>query len=128
MPQHVHLLNRSLKENILLYANDITVENFNKVLKICCLTDLDSRKDLQGSTTLDNSGISGGQRQRVGIARAIINRPKILFLDESTAGLDIEVLKKVLLNIKNEYPDLSVLMITHSEHASKFCDRKITLQ
>jgi len=128
VPQSVHLLNRSLKENIVLYSNDISDEEYRKVLSICCLGDLDFRIDLKGQTTLDNSGISGGQRQRVGIARALITNPKILFLDESTAGLDAKIQEEVLLNIRQEYPSLSVLMITHSEHASGFCDRKITLK
>jgi ABC-type bacteriocin/lantibiotic exporter with double-glycine peptidase domain len=76
---------------------------------------------------LDNSGLSGGQRQRVGIARALIRDPKILFLDESTAGLDVSVQDLVMSNIKEKYPGMTVIMITHSEHIDKFFDRKIIL-
>jgi ATP-binding cassette, subfamily B, bacterial PglK len=130
VPQKVHLLNKSLKDNILLYGNDnsvITEERYKSVLEICDISGLMIRSDLLKSSSLDNSGLSGGQRQRVGIARALIREPEILFLDEATAGLDVSIQDLVLSNIKEEYPNMTVLMITHSEHVDRFFDKNITL-
>ena len=127
VPQRVHLINRSLKDNIKMYSENNSDEDYKKVIEICCLEDIDTRKDLINSSTLDSSGLSGGQRQRVGIARALLRKPKIIFLDESTAGLDAEVQQKVLSNIRNTYPDLTAFLITHSELTSNFCDRKLVI-
>jgi len=130
VPQKVHLLNKSLKDNILLYDNSNSViadEKYKFILDICNLSDLSTRSDLLKSSSLDNSGLSGGQRQRVGIARALFREPKILFLDEATAGLDVSIQDLVLSNIKEKYPDLTVIMITHSEHIDRFFDKKIIL-
>jgi ABC-type multidrug transport system fused ATPase/permease subunit len=130
VPQKVHLLNKSLKDNVQLYGNNnevVTEEKYKYVLEICNILELSTRSDLLKSSSLDNSGLSGGQRQRVGIARALIRDPKILFLDESTAGLDVSVQDLVLSNIKEKYPSMTVIMITHSEHIDKFFDRKIIL-
>jgi ABC-type multidrug transport system fused ATPase/permease subunit len=130
VPQKVHLLNKSLKDNVLLYGNNtevVTEEKYKYVLEICNILELSTRSDLLKSSSLDNSGLSGGQRQRVGIARALIRDPKILFLDESTAGLDVSVQDLVMSNIKEKYPGMTVIMITHSEHIDKFFDRKIIL-
>ncbi|MBN4080081.1 ABC transporter ATP-binding protein [Beggiatoa alba] len=130
VPQKVHLLNKSLKDNILLYGNSngaVTEEKYKCVLEICNILELSTRSDLLKSSSLDNSGLSGGQRQRVGIARALIRDPQILFLDESTAGLDVSVQELVLSNIKEKHPNLTVIMITHSEHIDRFFDKKIIL-
>jgi len=130
VPQKVHLLNKSLKNNILLYGNNnsvITEEGYKSVLEICDISELITRSDLLKSSSLDNSGLSGGQRQRVGIARALIREPEILFLDEATAGLDVSIQDLVLSNIKEKYPNMTVLMITHSEHVDRFFDKNITL-
>jgi len=130
VPQKVHLLNKSLKDNVLLYGNNngaITEEKYKSVLEICNILELSTRSDLLKSSSLDNSGLSGGQRQRVGIARALIREPQILFLDEPTAGLDVSVQDLVLSNIKEKYPGMTVIMITHSESIDKFFDRKIIL-
>jgi ATP-binding cassette, subfamily B, bacterial PglK len=128
VPQKVHLLNKSLKDNILLYSNGvITEEKYKFILEICNISELSTRSDLLKSSSLDNSGLSGGQRQRVGIARALIREPEILFLDEATAGLDVSIQELVLSNIKEKYPNLTVIMITHSEHVGRFFDKNITL-
>lgn len=72
------------------------------------------------------SNLSGGMVKRVGIARALAMEPKILFLDEPTAGLDpitASDFDDLILMLKKSF-DLTIVMITHDlDTLSKTCDR-----
>ena len=57
--------------------------------------------------------LSGGQAQRVLIARAIINAPKILFLDEPTANIDPETQKSILKLLHSLKSSMTIIMVTH---------------
>lgn len=67
------------------------------------------------------SQLSGGQQQRVGIARAIINNPKLVILDEPTSSLDLAVRNDVLRLLKKIQDDfgLTYLFISHDIHTIK---------
>ncbi len=129
VPQKVYLLSRSLRDNIFL--NDdrgmIDDQRLSQVLALCDISNLGDREDLSRVSALDNSGISGGQRQRVGIARALIRDPQVLVLDESTAGLDNKIQEIILSNIKKEYPDITVIMISHTTQIAHFFNKQLRL-
>ena len=59
--------------------------------------------------------LSGGQQQRVFIARAIVQRPRILFLDEPTAGVDAETQDRFydLLGTLNATEGITIVLVTH---------------
>ena len=69
--------------------------------------------------------LSGGQKQRSFIARALVNNPKILFLDEPTTGLDPQA-KRNLWNLAKDLNDegMTIVLTTHNmEEAEYLCDR-----
>jgi ABC-2 type transport system ATP-binding protein len=69
--------------------------------------------------------LSGGMRRRLAIAKALVHSPKLLLLDEPTAGVDIE-LRTILWNFVRELRQqgLTILLTTHYlEEAEKLCDR-----
>lgn len=71
------------------------------------------------------SQLSGGQKQRVGIARALINNPKLLLCDEPTSALDTSTIKNILTLIKDLKSDynLTVVVVTHDMNVIKeICD------
>jgi len=76
------------------------------------------------------SELSGGEQQRTAIARALVNRPKILFADEPTGNLDSvtgEAILKLLREIQSTM-GMTIVMGTHERHlAEKFADRLATM-
>lgn len=70
------------------------------------------------------SSLSGGQKRRVDIARALINRPKLLFLDEPSTGLDIQTRAKIwaVLNQLRQTTGLTIVFTTHYLEESKNAD------
>ncbi len=74
--------------------------------------------------------VSGGEQQRAAIARALINRPAILFADEPTASLDISSAKIILELFKklNEELHQTIVMVTHEPEDEKYVDRVIWLK
>ncbi|MDD1712776.1 MAG: ABC transporter ATP-binding protein [Methanoregulaceae archaeon] len=74
--------------------------------------------------------LSGGQQQRVSIARALVNKPRILFADEPCANLDTATSKNILELFRKLNRDLgqTIVMVSHEPWHSEYFDRVITLQ
>ncbi len=73
--------------------------------------------------------LSGGQQQRVSIARALANKPSIIFADEPTGNLDSKNSKEVLQLLKStiEKYNQTLIMITHDGSIAQMADRVITI-
>ncbi|MEE0082796.1 MAG: ABC transporter ATP-binding protein, partial [Paludibacteraceae bacterium] len=74
--------------------------------------------------------LSGGEKQRVAVARALINKPQILFADEPTGSLDSQnrdELQKLFLDLREEF-GLTVIIVTHDMTLAKQSDRVIEMK
>lgn len=76
------------------------------------------------------SALSGGQQQRIAIARALANKPSILFADEPTGNLDGKSGREVLSLLKYAARELGVtlILVTHDLHVAEQADRVITIE
>lgn len=76
------------------------------------------------------SALSGGQQQRIAIARALANKPSILFADEPTGNLDGKSGREVLSLLKYAARELGVtlILVTHDLHVAEQADRIITIE
>ena len=73
-------------------------------------------------------GLSGGQKQRVSIARALLKDAPILIFDDATSALDVTTERKLMENIRENYPDRTVLIAAHRVSAVEGCDEILYLQ
>ncbi|WP_297566534.1 ABC transporter ATP-binding protein/permease [uncultured Arcanobacterium sp.] len=106
-----------------------------KVLTLTCATNLhrensatlaeDSVLDL--NITENARNLSGGQKQRLAIARALIRQCPLLVLDESTSALDTQTETLVLSNIRQAYPDLTLIFVTHRIDTAAQADQVVVM-
>ena len=73
--------------------------------------------------------LSGGQQQRVACARALINKPELVFADEPTGNLDSNAAADLLAFLRRSVRELgqSVVMVTHDPHSAAYADRVVFL-
>ncbi len=73
-------------------------------------------------------GISGGQKQRVSIARALLKDAPVIVLDDSTSALDVNTEKRLLADIKDNYPEKTMLISAHRLSSVVDCDEILYMQ
>ena len=85
---------------------------------------------LEGSEKHLPGELSGGQKQRASVARAIVNKPQLLFADEPTANLDSESSAQVLQTLKKLNQDFNqtIIMVTHEPEDKQYVDRTLYLK
>ncbi|MCU4155023.1 ABC transporter ATP-binding protein [Carboxylicivirga sp. A043] len=74
--------------------------------------------------------LSGGEKQRVAVARALINKPAVVFADEPSGNLDShsqEELQKLFFELREAFNQTFVI-VTHDYHLAKMCDRMIEIK
>tara|TARA_B100002052_G_scaffold298755_1_gene333356 strand:- start:766 stop:2550 length:1785 start_codon:yes stop_codon:yes gene_type:complete len=133
--QNIFLLNTSIKENILFNFGDSNAEKvdtqfYKKVLSVTNLNDFIEKFPSKDDTIIGDNAInvSGGQKQRIALARAILNQPDILILDEATNALDYETEDTIMKNLSEIFKDKILIIVGHRPGTLKKCKKIYKLE
>nr|WP_303048774.1 ATP-binding cassette domain-containing protein [Pseudoalteromonas sp. HF66] len=127
VPQKSFLFNMSVKDNISISKLDMNEQDIIKAAKIACIHSDIEKMPMKYESIVGEGGdlLSGGQKQRLCIARALVNNPDILFLDEATSSLDSESEKNISKNL--ECLNNAQLIIAHRMSTVVNCDKILVL-
>lgn len=122
--QKTTIINGSIKENICFGNTDYNSNDLNKAIKLAELENFINKQKHKTDAIIgeDGSTISGGEIQRIGIARALLNKPKILILDEATNALDKKTEDLILGTIKKLTSELTVIIVSHDDKVLDVAD------
>jgi ATP-binding cassette subfamily B protein len=122
------IFNMSIRENI-AFSDTVTDASLQKAIETAELKEFIAGLPEGLSTIVSERGssLSGGQKQRIMLARALALNPKVLLLDDFTARVDNNTEKKILQNIQQNYPGLTLLSVTQKIAAVEHYDQIILL-
>ena len=130
VPQDTVLLHDTIAHNVTLGDPNLSYSDAERALRAAGAWEFISEMP-EGMDTLvgeRGSKLSGGQRQRIVIARALVNRPRLLILDEATSALDPEseaVVRQTMETLKGQ---LTILAISHNRAMVQAADRVYQLE
>ncbi|MFX1298914.1 MAG: ABC transporter ATP-binding protein [Promethearchaeota archaeon] len=112
--QETYLFNKTIAENIAYGREDATIEEVIEAAKIADLHDfiINLPKGYDSIVGERGTRLSGGQKQRLSIARALLTKPKILILDDSTSSVDVETEYKIQQALTRIMKEITSIIIT----------------
>lgn len=126
VPQEVFLFSDTIYNNIAFGGQEklVTQSEVELAAKQAGVYDNIVSFPVQFETIVGERGVtlSGGQKQRISIARAIINKPKLLIFDDCLSAVDSETEALILSNLKNEMKDKSSIIVSHRISSLKHAD------
>jgi len=127
--QDAVLFDRTLKENLLLGNPSASIRDLTRALEIADLVGVLRRLPGGWDAQLGPRGnaLSGGERQRLALARAVLQNPSILLLDESTSALDAPSEGSVLRNLAECFSRQTIVFVSHRLSSLKWVDRIVVL-
>jgi ATP-binding cassette subfamily B protein len=124
------LFSGTIKENLRWGNEDATDE---ELVEACRLAQADDfiRSFPDGYDTYIEQGgtnVSGGQKQRLCIARALLRKPKILILDDSTSACDTDTDRKIQQAFRSQLPGMTKIIIAQRISTVQHCDRILVME
>ncbi len=116
IPQKSGFITMSIKDTICFGDEEISQKNLEEICNIVGIRDWIEVLPQGYNTLIEEQGrnLSAGQCQRVALARALIKKPDILFLDEATSNIDEKSECEILKNIRDKYPNITLILIMHN--------------
>jgi ATP-binding cassette, subfamily B, bacterial len=130
VPQAAHLVAGSVADNIRFYRDDVSHADVVRASKLAHLHEdvIGWDEGYERSVGERGGHLSGGQQQRLCIARALVEYPDVLILDEPTSSLDVRSEHLVLQTLKELSQRMTVIVIAHRMAVLDICDRIMVIQ
>lgn len=130
VPQKSVLFKGSIYSNMKMANPDATDEDITRALKDSMAYEFVSKYEdtFHHETEEGGKNFSGGQRQRLCIARALVKKPEVIILDDSTSALDLLTDKKVRENISNHYQGITKIIVSQRVSTVSDCDLILVLE
>jgi len=129
--QNTELFNRSVFENIKYGSPDATKDDVELAARLAHAHEFITNSLSEGYETIVGQAgqkLSGGQRQRIALARAILRKPEILILDESTSQIDMASELQIRETLQAMKGQMTILIITHREALIALADEVYSMQ
>ncbi|MEV6302675.1 ABC transporter ATP-binding protein [Actinoplanes sp. NPDC051861] len=128
--QHSPVFHGTLRENLMYAAPGASEDDVARVIALANLTELvsDLPEGLDSPLGERGARLSGGQRQRIAVARALLNRPALLLMDEPTAHLDPVNEAALGSAIEQVASDCAVLVAAHRFSTVRAADQVVVLE
>ncbi len=123
------LFSGTIKDNLRWGNAEASDEELERVCKLACAHDFISSFPDGYDTYIEQGGtnVSGGQKQRLCIARALLKKPKILILDDSTSAVDTATDAQIRKAFREEIPDTTKLIIAQRISSVQDADKIIVI-
>ncbi len=123
------LFSGTIKENLLWGKEDATDEEIDECLRLSCADEFVYALEHGINSRVEQGGanFSGGQKQRLCIARALIAKPKILILDDSTSAVDMNTDLKIRKAFKETIPETTKIIIAQRVASVMDCDKIVVM-
>ena len=123
------LFSGSLLDNLRWGKEDASMEEIEEACRIACVDEVLERLPEGYETEMGQGGVnvSGGQKQRICIARALLKKPKILILDDSTSAVDTATEAKIRERMGKALPDMTKIIIGQRISSVRHADQIIIL-
>lgn len=130
VPQKANLFKGTILSNFKMADEEASYSDIEIALKQAKAYDFVREYNDYLSHEVEEKGhnFSGGQRQRLTIARALVRKPELLILDDSTSALDLLTDKEVRNNIATDYPSLTKIIISQRVSTIADCDLILVLE
>lgn len=124
------LFSGTILDNLRWGKDDATLEECKEVCRLACADEFIEQMTDGYNTYLEQNGsnVSGGQKQRLCIARALLKKPKILILDDSTSACDTETDARIQRAFREQLPEVTKLIIAQRIQSVMYADRIIVMQ
>ena len=123
------LFSGTLKENLLWGDQDASQEEIEEACRIAGADEFIGRLENGYDTEMGQGGVnvSGGQKQRLCIARAILKKPKVLILDDSTSAVDTATEARIRERLARKLPDMTKIIIAQRISSVRHADQILVL-